>query len=85
MFKNRFLTVYALLIAVAVSWSFADRAHAADEREAKLIQLLQSDAPPKDKADSHSKCNTALMEHLSGGPVVEALSGSVVQLPSVAG
>ena len=31
-------------------------------------------------ADSHLKCNTASMEHLGGGWVVEALSWPVVQL-----
>jgi hypothetical protein len=36
-------------------------------------------------ANSHPKCNRALMEHFVGGAVVEALSGSMVKLPDIAG
>jgi DNA-binding XRE family transcriptional regulator len=33
---------------------------------------------PSNWADSHPKCNIAMMEHLGGRPVVETLSGTIV-------
>ena len=50
-----------------------------------IFTLYTHPASNQGDADSHPKCNTASMEHLGGGPVVEALSRPIVQLPSVAG
>ena len=50
MLNMRSFTTYVVLAAVAVSAMTAGGALAADERESKLIAVLKSDAPAKDKA-----------------------------------